>query len=84
MHYLSRASRKRVDPATQWIPAETVPDLRSNIRFDGPVRRAFLTWARYSDRAHTLAAPISQNRGAVPASSLVELAGTPTSLAEAA
>ena len=84
MHYLSRASRKRVDPNTQWIPAETVPDLRSNIRFDGPVRRAFLTWARYSDRAHTLAAPIGQNRGAVPASSLVELAGTPTPLAEAA
>ena len=83
MHYLSRASRKRVDTNTQWIPAETVPDLRSNIRFDGPVRRAFLTWARCSDRAHPLATP-SQSRGAVPASSLVGLAGTPPPLAEAA
>lgn len=84
MFHSSHPRTKRVDPNTQWIPAETVPDLRSNIRFDGPVRRAFLTWARYSDRAHTLAAPIGQTRGAVPASSLVELAGTPSPLAEAA
>lgn len=94
MHYLSRTARKSVDPSLRLDSLAGIHNATpSNVRFDGPVRRSFFTWARYVHRpqsgnhcrrAHTLAAPIGQTRGAVPASSLVEPAGTPSPLAEAA
>ena len=83
MNHFSSIATKRVDPLRPDDLVRTQAAMTSNVRFDGPIARVFFRlthWERNTD----LAAPIGQTRGARPASSLVELAGTPTPLAEAA
>ena len=84
MNHFSSIATKRVDPLRPDDLGRTQAAMTSNVRFDGPIARVFFRFTHWERRNTNLAAPIGQNGGAVPASSLVESAGTPTPLAEAA